>query len=104
MHLQIELSTYETVVHYADKYVRDDVHTNTVEDYFAIFKRGVYGTFYHVSEAHLPRYLAEFDFRNYSGPGHRLIAAGYAAMTSWMAWRADFPASLAVAMTAAAAA
>jgi ISXO2-like transposase domain len=34
-----------------------------VEGYFAILKRGVYGTFHHVSEAHLHRYLAEFDFR-----------------------------------------
>ncbi len=39
------------------------VHTNTVEGYFSIFKRGIYGTYHHVSEAHLPRYLSEFDFR-----------------------------------------
>ena len=58
-----EFKTHETVVHSADEYVRDDVYTNTVESYFAIFKRGVYGTFHHVSEAHLHRYLAEFDFR-----------------------------------------
>ena len=37
--------------------------TNTVESYFALLKRGVYGTFHNVSEAHLHRYLAEFDFR-----------------------------------------
>jgi cell division protease FtsH len=41
---------------------------------------------------------------NYSGPGHGMTAAGGAAMTSWMAWRADFPLSLPVAMTEAAAA
>ena len=34
-----------------------------MESYFAILKRGVYGTFHHISEAHLHRYLAEFDFR-----------------------------------------
>ena len=38
-------------------------HTNTVKSIFALLKRGVYGTFHHVSEAHLHRYLAEFDFR-----------------------------------------
>ena len=38
-------------------------HTNTVESHFALLKRGVYGTFHNISEAHLSRYLAEFDFR-----------------------------------------
>ena len=36
---------------------------NTAEGYFAILKRGIYGNFHHISEAHLHRYLAEFDFR-----------------------------------------
>jgi transposase-like protein len=40
------------------------VHTNTVEGYFSILKRGIIGTFHHVSEAHLGRYLSEFDFRH----------------------------------------
>ena len=43
--------------------MRGDVHTNTVEGFFSILKRGVYGVYQHVSEAHLHRYLAEFDFR-----------------------------------------
>jgi hypothetical protein len=51
------------VNHGAGEYVRGDAHTNTVEGYFAIFKRSVYGTFHHVSQKHLKRYLAEFDFR-----------------------------------------
>jgi hypothetical protein len=38
-------------------------HSNTVENYFSILKRGVYGVYHHVSEAHLSRYLSEFDFR-----------------------------------------
>ena len=38
-------------------------HTNTVEDFFSIFKRGIIGVYHHVSEAHLSRYAAEFDFR-----------------------------------------
>ena len=48
----------------AKEYVRGDVHTNTIEGYFSIFKRGIYGTFHHVSQQHLKRYLAEFDFRH----------------------------------------
>jgi hypothetical protein len=39
------------------------VHTNSAEGYFSIFKRGPVGTYQHMSEQHLPRYLAEFDFR-----------------------------------------
>jgi hypothetical protein len=47
------------------------VHVNTAENYFSIFKRGVYGIYHHISEQHLDRYLAEFDFRynNRSGLG-----------------------------------
>ena len=52
-----------SVMHSAKEYVRGDVHTNTVEGYFSILKRGVYGVYQHVSEAHLQRYLCEFDFR-----------------------------------------
>jgi transposase-like protein len=53
-----------TVNHSIEEYVRGGFwHTNTVESYFAILKRGVYGTFHHVSQQHLKRYLAEFDYR-----------------------------------------
>lgn len=38
-------------------------HTNTVENYFSILKRGIYGVYHSVSEKHLHRYTAEFDFR-----------------------------------------
>ena len=38
-------------------------HSNTAENFFSIFKRGVIGTYHHMSEAHLARYTAEFDFR-----------------------------------------
>ena len=47
----------------ASEYVRGDVHTNTAENFFSILKRGINGVYHHVSEAHLHRYLAEFDFR-----------------------------------------
>ena len=56
-------ASHGTVKHSADEYVRGDVHTNTVEGFFSILKRGVYGVYQHVSEAHLHRYLSEFDFR-----------------------------------------
>jgi transposase-like protein len=56
-------ASHETVNHSADEYVRGDVHTNTVEGYFSIFKRGMKGIYQHCSEKHLHRYLAEFDFR-----------------------------------------
>jgi transposase-like protein len=53
-----------SVNHSKGEYVRDGfVHSNTVESFFAILKRGVYGNFHSVSQAHLHRYLAEFDFR-----------------------------------------
>ena len=55
--------SHETVNHAANEYVRGDVHTNTVEGYFSIFKRGMKGIYQHCSEKHLHRYLAEFDFR-----------------------------------------
>jgi hypothetical protein len=44
---------------------KDDrgVHTNTIEGYFSIFKRGMRGIYQHCGEQHLHRYLAEFDFR-----------------------------------------
>jgi transposase-like protein len=54
---------YQTVNHSAKEYVRDEAYTNTVEGYFSILKRGIYGVYQHVSEAHLHRYLSEFDFR-----------------------------------------
>lgn len=60
-----EFSGHGTVNHSADEYVRlgGFMHTNTIESFFALLKRGVYGNFHHVSEAHLHRYLAEADFK-----------------------------------------
>jgi hypothetical protein len=55
--------SHEAVNHGAGEYVRGDVHTNTVEGYFSILKRGIVGTFHHVSAQHLQRYVTEFDFR-----------------------------------------
>lgn len=55
--------SHESVNHGTGEYVRGDVHTNTVEGYFSILKRGIIGTFHHVSPHHLQRYVTEFDFR-----------------------------------------
>lgn len=51
------------VNHSAGQYARGEIHTNTIEGYFSIFKRGMKGVYQHCSEKHLHRYLAEFDFR-----------------------------------------
>lgn len=56
-------ASHETVNHSADEWVRGAVHTNTVEGYFSLFKRGMRGVYQHCAEKHLHRYLAEFDFR-----------------------------------------
>jgi hypothetical protein len=54
-----------TVNHSIEEYVRGGFwHTNTVESYFSILKRGIIGTYHHVSPQHLKRYLGEFDFRH----------------------------------------
>ena len=56
-------TSHETVNHSKNEYVRGEVHTNTVEGYYSIFKRGMKGVYQHCSEKHLHRYLSEFDFR-----------------------------------------
>lgn len=54
---------HATVNHGAKEYARGDVTTNTVESFFSLLKRGVYGNFHHVSRKHLHRYADEFAFR-----------------------------------------
>jgi len=56
-------ASHETVNHEAGEYVRGDIHTNTIEGFFSILKRGIVGTFHHVSPQHLQKYVTEFDFR-----------------------------------------
>lgn len=58
-----EFKYHFTVEHGAGEYVRGSAHTNTLEGFFSIFKRGMVGVYQHCSSAHLQRYLAEFDFR-----------------------------------------
>jgi len=57
------VAEHDAVYHTKGEYVRGNTHTNTVEGYFGIFKRGMKGVYQHCSEKHLHRYLAEFDFR-----------------------------------------
>jgi transposase-like protein len=61
--LRDHFASHESVSHKADEYVRGTVHTNTVEGFYSVFKRGMKGVYQHCSEKHLHRYLAEFDFR-----------------------------------------
>jgi transposase-like protein len=64
-----EFSLHESTNHAQKEYAKASkvegvrAHSNTAESYFAILKRGIVGTYHHVSEHHLQRYLAEFDFR-----------------------------------------
>jgi transposase-like protein len=55
--------SHDAVNHGKEEYVRGVVHTNTVEGYYSVFKRGMKGVYQHCKEKHLHRYLAEFDFR-----------------------------------------
>jgi transposase-like protein len=61
-------ASHDRIEHSAGEYARYElgraaIHTNTVEGYFSLFKRGMKGVYQHCSEKHLHRYLAEFDFR-----------------------------------------
>lgn len=58
-----EFASHKTVNHGVGEYVRGNVTTNTVEGFFGLLKRGVNGSFHHISREHLHRYLSEFDFR-----------------------------------------
>lgn len=58
-----EFDRHGTVNHGADEYVRGDAHTNTAECRFSLMKRAVYGAHHAISEAHLHRYLVEWDFK-----------------------------------------
>src|SRR3989304_2126046 len=73
---------HETVCHSMWEYVRGDVHTNSIEGFFGMVRRGLDGIYHSVSKKHLHRYLAEFEFRHNNGKladGQRVIAAIKAA-------------------------
>lgn len=58
-----DFADHQKVFHSHDEYVRGEAHTNTIEGFFSIFKRGMKGVYQHCSKRHLHRYVAEFDFR-----------------------------------------
>ncbi|MBO6604415.1 MAG: IS1595 family transposase [Roseicyclus sp.] len=61
--LHEDFAGHDSVDHSKSEYVRGEIHTNTIEGYFSIFKRGMRGVYQHCKRKHLHRYLAEFDFR-----------------------------------------
>ena len=58
-----EFTRHGHTLHAARNYAKGDVHSNSAENFFSILKRGIIGTYHHVSEGHMHRYLNEFDFR-----------------------------------------
>jgi len=62
-HLDEHFASHDVVRHSHKEYVRGRIHTNTIENYFSILKRGLRGVYQHVSKQHLRRYVGEFDFR-----------------------------------------
>jgi transposase-like protein len=60
---KFQLRNHASVDHSKKEWTRGDVHTNTLEGFFSIFKRGLVGVYQHMDSAHLDRYLSEFDFR-----------------------------------------
>ncbi len=60
---KFQVANHESVDHSKREWARGDVHTNTLENFFAVFKRGLVGVYQHVDNKHLDRYLSEFDFR-----------------------------------------
>ena len=61
--LKKTFAAHDFVRHGAGEYVVGDVHTNTVEGFYSVFKRGMKGVYQHCKAKHLHRYVTEFDFR-----------------------------------------
>jgi len=58
-----DFKSHKTIKHKSGIYVRGQIHTNTIENYFSTLKRCLHGTYQHVGSRHLKRYVGEFDFR-----------------------------------------
>jgi transposase-like protein len=72
VYLSREFAEHHIVRHNSGEYGRGPIHTNTIEGFFSIFKRGMKGVYQHCGEKHLPRYLAEFDFRYNNRAGNEV--------------------------------
>lgn len=80
--LHKEYAAHETVIHSRHEYVRGDIHTNSIEGFFGMLRRGLNGIYHAVSHQHLHRYLSEFQFRynnRFLTDGERTVAAIRAA-------------------------
>jgi transposase-like protein len=87
---------HQSVNHSEFEYARGDVHTNTIEGFFSLLKRGVYGTFHSVSKHHLHRYLDEFSFRYNTrelDDGERTVEAIKGAEGKRLVYRQPAPAT-----------
>jgi transposase-like protein len=62
-YLPVDKTHRHEVINHIREWVRGNIHTNTIENFWSLFKRGVIGSFHKVSAKHLPRYLAEFTYR-----------------------------------------
>ena len=75
-----QMADHQSVKHALREYVRDDVHTNTVEGFFSLLKRGINGVYHHVGKGHIGRYLDEFAFRY----DHRKVSDGARAQLAML--------------------
>jgi len=66
---------HATVKHSANEYVRGEIHTNSIESFWALLKRGVVGTYHNVRKKYLPFYLNEFSFRHNNRKNEEMFAA-----------------------------
>jgi hypothetical protein len=86
-----EFSSHDTVNHTAEEYVRGIVHVNFSESFFSLLKRGIIGTFPHMSAKHMQRYLEEFDFRwnrRKITDGERMLECVAGAEGTWLYFKA----------------
>jgi transposase-like protein len=69
---------HDTVKHSENEYVRVEIHTNNIETFWALLKRGIIGTYHHVSKKYPPLYLAEFQFRRNNRKNEDIFGAAIA--------------------------
>ena len=75
-------TNHDVVNHHREEYVRGDVHTNSIEGAFGLFKRAIVGSFHQVSHKHIDRYLDEFEFRFNNRKNHYLFRDTLARMVT----------------------
>ena len=73
------LPNHETVRHSAKEYVRDQIHTNGIESFWSMLKRGYVGTYHHMSMKHVDRYVGEFAGRHNDRPRDTIVQMGHMA-------------------------